>query len=355
VTLAWVPHVADRVALDAALIVGRGLVRLQDVPPPKIGVGELLVGMRACGICGTDLEKVRGDSITAPVLGHEVAGVIDGVGAGVVGLSVGDRVAVHHHVSCGQCYFCKNGFETLCDSYPRSNLDPCGLADSFRVPEALVRGGAVHRLPDAVTFEEGSQAEPTACCIRALDRVGLRAGDTAAIFGVGPVGLCHLQLLRCFGFSRVYAVDVVRRRRDYATKLGAELAFDPATDDAPRAISLLTAGVGVDLAIVATANLKALESAFEAIRKGGTVLQFGAPTKGSLFALDMGRMFLREVRFQSSYSTSETEMQMALQLIASKRVKPEDIVTDRLPLSRAVEALTLAGRAEAVKVIVENR
>ena len=342
--------------MKAAYIIGKGLVRLQEVAPPEIGPSELLVGMRACGVCGTDLEKVHGDNITPPVLGHEVAGVIEQVGTRVEGFAVGGRVVVHHHVSCGHCYFCKNGLETLCDDYPKSNLDPCGFAESFRVPESLVRGGTVHRLPDSMTFEEGSQAEPIACCIRGLNKVGVKFGSSAAIFGVGPVGLSHLQLLKSFGASRVYAIDVVKKRREYAVKLGADLTFDPTTDDAPRAISLLTGGLGVDLAIVATANLKALESAFETVRKGGTVLQFGAPTRGSLFTLDMGRMFLREIRFQSSYSTSEAEMRMAIELIRGQRVKPSEIITDRLPLSRTVEALALADRAaDAVKVIVENQ
>ena len=342
--------------MKAALIIGKGLVRLQDMPSPKIGADDLLVRMKVCGICGTDLEKVHGVNITPPVLGHEVAGVIEQVGTRVDRLSVGDRVAVHNHISCQHCYFCKNGFETLCDEYPKSNLDPCGLAESFRVPKVLVKGGTVHRLPDSITFEEGAQAEPLACCIRGLNKVGVKPGRTVAIFGTGPVGLSHLQLLKCFGASRVYAIDVSKKRREYAVKMGADLAFDPTTDDAPNTISLLTGGVGVDLAIVATANLEALESAFESVRKGGTVLQFGVPARGSLFTLDMARMFLREVRFQSSYSTSEVEMRMAIELIASKRVKPSEMVTDRLPLSRTVEALALADRAaDTVKVIVENR
>jgi L-iditol 2-dehydrogenase len=331
------------------------VVDLRDLPTPKIGPTELLVGMRACGICGTDLEKVHGDHITPPILGHEVAGVIEEAGTGIQGFAVGDRVAVHHHISCRRCYYCKNGLETLCDEYSKSNLDPCGFAEWFRVPESLVRGGTVYRLPDSVTFEEGSQVEPVACCFRALKKVGVKPGSTAAIFGVGPVGLTHLQLLKCFGTTRVYAIDVVKKRRDCALRLGADLAFDPSTDDAPNAITLLTGGVGVDLAIVATANLRALESAFGTVRKGGTVLLFGAPTRGSLFTLDVSSMFLREVRFESSYSTSETEMRIALELIRTKRMRPSDIITDRLPLSRTIDAIGIADRAsEAIKVIVEN-
>ena len=342
--------------MRAAFIAGKGSVELRDVPTPGIGPNELLVRMRACGICGTDLEKVHGNHITPPVLGHEVAGVIEAVGSEVRALAVGDRVAVHHHISCRHCYFCKNGLETLCSEYSKHNLDPCGLAEVFRVPDSLVKGGTVYRLPDSLTFEEGSQAEPTACCIRGLLKAGVKAGGTAAIFGVGPVGLTHLQLLNCFGATKLFAIDIVKERRKHALRLGAGLAIDPSTDDAPKAISLSTGGLGVDLAIVATANLKALESAFDTVRNGGTVLLFGAPTRGSVLTFDMSKLFLREVRFQSSYSTSETEMQMALAMIASKRIRPSEIITHRLPLAQTIEAIGLADRAtEAVKVIVENR
>ena len=342
--------------MKAAFIAGKGSVELREVPTPKVGPNDLLVRMRVCGICGTDLEKVHGDHITPPVLGHEVAGVIEHVGEGIDGVAVGDRVAVHHHISCRQCYFCKNGLETLCEEYPKNNIDPCGFAETFRVPEALVKGGTVYRLPESVSFESGAQAEPIACCIRALNKVAVKPGSTAAVFGMGPVGLSHLQLLKCFGASRVYATDVIKRRREYAIKLGADLTFDPTTDNIPQAISLLTDGVGVDLAIVATANLRALESAFDTVRKGGTILLFGAPTRGSLLALDVSKMFLREVRFQSSYSTSETEMRTALELIVNKRINPSAIITDRFPLSETLEAIKAADRAtESMKVIVENR
>ena len=342
--------------MKAVFIKEKGLVQIQDVPTPKIGPEEILVGMRACGICGTDLEKVHGEHITPPILGHEVAGVVHEAGTEIKDFTVGDRVVVHHHISCRHCYFCKNGLETLCEEYPKSNLDPCGFAEYFRVPKALVRGGTVYKLPDSVSFEDGSQTEPTACCLRGLRKAGVSVGDSVAVYGVGPVGLTHVQLLKCFGAGPVYAIDVIKKRREFATKLGADLTFDPTSDDVPKTISLLTGGLGVDYAIVATANLKALESAFATVRKGGMVLLFGAPTRGSSMSLDMSKMFLREVRFQSSYSTSETEMQMAIQLIESRRIRPSEIITDRFPLSRAIEALGLADKAgDAVKIMVENK
>jgi len=341
--------------VQAVIIKEKGTVQIQNLPTPKISPDEILVKMRACGICGTDLEKVHGEHITPPILGHEVAGVVQDAGIKIKDFSVGDRVVVHHHIACRNCYFCKNGLETLCEEYPKSNLDPCGFAEYFRVPETLVKGGTVHKLPDSVSFEEGSQTEPTACCIRALRKAGLSAGNSVAVYGLGPVGLTHVQLLKCFGAGPVYAIDVIKQRRHFATRLGADLAFDPTTDDAHQAISLLTRGLGVDYAIVATANLKALESAFATVRKGGTVLLFGAPTRGALMTLDMSKMFLREVRFLSSYSASETEMQMAIQLIENRRIRPSEIITDRFPLSHAIEALGLADKAgDAVKIMVEN-
>ena len=342
--------------MKAAVIAGKGRVELRETTPPDICPGDLLVTMRACGICGTDLVKVRGEHITPPVLGHEVAGVIERTGSSIEGFRVGDRVAVHHHISCQHCYYCKNGFETLCEEYPKFNLDPSGFATTFRVPAPLVKGGTVHSLPDSMSFEEGSQAEPVACCIRALAKLGVKAGFTAAVYGVGPVGLLHVQLLKCFGATRVYAVDVVDKRLDFARKLGADFTMDAAKEDVGKAIPSQNDGLGVDLAVVATANVKALESSFDTVRKGGVVLLFGAPVRGSTLTLDMSKMFLRETRLQSSYSTSETEMRLALDLIASKRINIFAMITDRLQLSNLVEAFERAGRGtESVKVIVENQ
>jgi L-iditol 2-dehydrogenase len=342
--------------LQAVIINEKGTVQIQNIPTPEISPDEILVKMRACGICGTDLEKVHGEHITPPILGHEAAGEVEYAGTKVEGFVVGDRVVVHHHISCRQCYLCKNGLETLCEEYPKSNLDPCGFAEYFKVPKTLVKGGTVYKLPDSVSFEEGSLTEPTACCIRALRKAGVSVGNSVAVYGVGPVGLTHVQLLKCFGAGPVYAIDVIKQRRHFATKLGADLTFDPTTDDVPNAISLLTGGLGVDYAIVATANLKALELAFATVRKGGMVLLFGAPARGAVMSLDMSKMFLREVRFQSSYSTSETEMRMALDLIESKRIRPSEMITDRLPLSETIEALRLSERGgDAVKVIVVNQ
>jgi L-iditol 2-dehydrogenase len=341
--------------VKAAVISGKGIVEIKDAPTPKIGAGDILVRMRACGVCGTDLEKIHGENITPPILGHEVAGDVEQTGEQVREFKKGERVLVHHHASCRSCFYCKNGLETLCEAYPKSNLDPCGFADYFRVPSTLVQGGTVHRLPESMSYEEGSQVEPTACCIRALRKAGVKAGNSVAIFGVGPVGLIHVQLTKTYGAAPIIAIDVLENRRELAVKLGADMTLNPTIDDVPKRISSMTQGLGVDYAIVATGNLRAIEQAFSSIRKGGKVVLFGAPPRGAQLPLDMSRLFIREIDFESSYSTSETEMRMALDLIEKKRISPSKLITHRLPLAETLEAFRLAEKGDdAVKVVVEN-
>src|SRR3989304_586391 len=342
--------------MKAAVIAGKGIVELRDMPTPTIGAGEILVNMRCCGICGTDIEKVHGEHITPPILGHEVAGEVEELGKGVQALSRGDRVTVHHHISCRGCYYCKNGLETLCEAYPKSNLDPCGFAEYFRVPETLVKGGTVFKLPPSMTYDEGSQVEPTACCIRALRRTCVKAGESVAVFGVGPVGLTHVQLLKLYGAGPIYAIDVIDHRRNMAAKIGADVTLDPVTDDVPKPISDGTNGRGSDVAIVATGNPKAIQQAIVSVRKGGRAVPYGSPLQGTLVSLDASQLFLREIGFQSSYSTSEAEMRMALNLIGTGRIRPSLLITHRVPLERVAEAMSLAESGmEAVKVIVQNK
>jgi L-iditol 2-dehydrogenase len=340
--------------MRAATISRKGTVTLSEVPIPSIKGREILVRMKVCGVCGTDIEKVHGQEITPPVLGHEVAGVIERKGEQVGEFEQGENVFVHHHVSCGHCSFCKNGSETLCDEFPRSNLNPCGFADFFRVPQALIDGGAVYKLPSTMTFEEGAQVEPTACCLRGLRKLGDVTGRSVAVFGVGPVGSSHVQLLKLFGAQKIFALDPVESRRKMASSLGADYALDP-TGVAQAEINRRTDGRGVDCAVVATGNPRAIETAIGCVRKGGRVLLFGAPARGAMLSMDVSRLFIREITLLSTYSTSEVEMRMALQLIESRRIDPKRIITHRMRLEKVTEAFRLAETGRDVgKVVIEN-
>jgi L-iditol 2-dehydrogenase len=341
--------------MKAAVIKDRSTIQLIDLPIPRFDNNELLVRMRACGVCGTDLEKVRGEQITPPVLGHEVAGEIEEVGKDITQFTRGDRVVVHHHISCRSCFYCKNALETLCEAFPNSNLDPCGFAEFFRVPRTLVAGGTVYRLPDELSFEEGTLVEPTACCIRALRKSGIKPGSSVAVFGTGPVGLLHMQLLKLHGAAPTYGVDILESRRRAAMRLGATSALDPTTENIEKTLREGTDDQGVDHAIVATGSTKAFEQACKSVRKGGTVTLFGAPARGASVSLDISNLFLREITFRSSYSTSETEMRIALDLIAHKRIEASQLITHKLPLREVNEAFHLAMDGEkAVKVVVTS-
>ena len=336
----------------ACLLKGPGKVALEDVPIPKPALGEVLVRMRAGGICGTDLEKIHGGYGPGGILGHEVSGVIEHVGEGVRDLQRGDRVVAHHHVPCYSCYYCQHGDYTMCDSFKATNLDPCGFAEFFRVPEFNVTRGAVIPLPDRVGFEEAALLEPTACCIRALDKSEAQSGNNVLIVGLGPTGLTHLQLLRNMGAGKIVGTDIQKARLNMAKKMGADLVLDPNEQDVSKEVGKV-ASSGVDLAIVSTGNPKALSQAFSSVRKGGRILLFGAPAQGAVHQLDVGSLFARQTSIITSYSCVEPEIHRALDLVSRKAIDLGALVTHRFPLKEAPRALEFARSSPAaVKTMI---
>ena len=336
----------------ACLLKGPGKAVLEDVPVPKLGHGSVLIRLRAGGICGTDLEKIHGGFGPGGVLGHEVSGTVEQVGKGVANLKPGDRVVAHHHVPCYNCHYCQHGDYTMCDSFKATNLDPCGFAEFFRVPEFNVSRGAVIPLPDGVGFEEAALLEPTACCIRALDRACVRPGDNILIAGLGPTGLTQLQLLRSIGAGRIFGSDIQKARLDMARKMGADHVLDPNHQDVAIEVRKVVSA-GVDLAIVSTGNPKALSPAFASVRKGGRVLLFGAPAEGASFQLDVSSLFSRQVSITTSYSCVEAEISRALELVSKKAIDLGSMITHKFPLTEALRALEFAGSSpSAVKTMI---
>jgi L-iditol 2-dehydrogenase len=341
--------------LKAAIIDSQGRLQLAIVDRPRIGTGELLVKMKACGICGTDLEKFHGVRLTPPVLGHEVAGDIEEVGSSVRDYSKGDRVAVHHHVPCHTCYYCLRGDHTLCQEFPKSNLDPCGFAEYFRVPETNISKGAVFRLPHGMSYEEAALAEPTGCCIRGMDRLGVRREDRTLVMGAGPAGLTYVQLLRTFESGLILATDIVESRVNWAKKFGADQALNAADINLKKQILDATEGRGMDNVIVASGNVKAIEASFSLVRKGGKILLFGIPPEGSIFDCDASSAFIREIKLIPSYSTTENEIQRALEMMETGRIRLTDMITHRLRLSEIAEAFRIAGDPQScLKVMVHE-
>jgi len=339
--------------MKAAVIREANDVRVESVPIPKIGRKEILVKMMACGVCGTDIEKMRGEFITPPVLGHEAAGEIFAVGADVADFKVGERVLVHHHVPCHICHYCRHGSHTMCEEFQRSNIDPCGFAEYFRVPEANVDRGAVLRLPNSVPFEEATLVEPTACCIRGIMKSGIQIADDVLVIGAGPIGLIQIQLLKLFGASRVFSTDVLGFRLQAAERFGADETINPRQEGMVESIKAMTEGRGVDVVIVATGATEAILQALRSVRKGGTVNLFGAPHRGTSLSYDVSEIFIREISIIPSYSATELETNIALKLLVSGRIDLRGLVTHRFRLDRVTDAVKYAaGGKDCLKVIV---
>src|SRR3989442_5654040 len=315
----------------ACLINGQGQAEIEDVPVPRLHPGDVLIKLAAAGICGTDIEKVHGAYGPVGILGHEVSGTIASVGDEVTDLRKSDRVIAHHHVPCYSCHYCQQGDHTMCEIFRKTNFDPCGLAEYFRVPEYNVTRGAVTKLPDSVSFEEAALLEPTACCLRALNVARPHRGDSVLIAGLGPAGLTHIQLLRSIGTGPLFGSDVRKVRLDAAKSMGAQRTFNPAEEDVAKAVKAET-GDGADFAIVSTGNPQALSQAVSAVRKGGKVLLFGAPPKGSTLPLAINTFFADQKSIITSYSCTEAEIRATLSLLTLRKIDLRPLITHRFQL-----------------------
>jgi L-iditol 2-dehydrogenase len=344
--------------MKAVSVIGKGLVSVDEVTAPKlIEDGDILIKMHACGVCGSDLEKVYGQyGMSSAKLGHEPSGEVINVGKSVNDFNIGDRVFIHHHVACYSCYFCRHGDYTMCDMYQKSNITPCGLSEQILVPEWNVSHGGVIRLPDTVTFDEASFIEPLGCCIRALNKCNFQKGDDIAIIGSGPAGIMHVKLAKAFGAGKIIVLDINDFRMNFVKKYGDVHIFNSMTDkDLTGKIKGLTGHRGVDLSIVATGSTKALIQSFEITRKGGKIMLFGVPSKGSEIPIDVSKIYSNEQSLISCYAASEIETNQALKLVTEKRIDVKQLITHRFSIKRADEAIRCAHEAnDAMKVIVTS-
>jgi len=327
-------------------------VAVKDVPIPKLAAGDILVRMEASGICGTDLEKIEGQLGPGGILGHEVSGTVEKVADNVTEHKPGERVVAHHHVPCYQCPDCSNGNYTLCNEFKKTNIDPCGFTEYFRVPQYNVSRGAVIPLPPELSFQEGAMIEPASCCIRAIRRANIKQGDNILVVGLGPTGLTQIQLLRHATTAKIIGSDIVEARLRLGKKLGADETINALEEDVQAHIGNITKD-GVDLAIVSTGNEKALSQAFGSVRKGGRILLFGAPSHGASYQLNVSELFSRQITLLSSYSCVEAEMEEAIRLVSEKRLDLKSLITDRFKIRDAEKAMEFAKTSKtAIKTII---
>jgi L-iditol 2-dehydrogenase len=327
-------------------------VRLEERPVPEPGPGELLLEVHASGICGSDVLEWYRKKKAPIVLGHEVAGRIAKVGPGVTRYRVGDRVAVNHHVPCNTCHWCLAGHHTACETLHTTNFDPGGFCEFVRVP-ALQADRGVYPLPEGVTFEEGSFAEPLGCVVRGQRSAGLRPGQAVAVFGSGVSGVLHIALARALGAGRILATDISEYKLDLARRFGADEAF-LAGEDVSERVRAALGGRGADLIVVCCGARSAFEQALRAVDRGGTVLAFATTDPGVALSVPINEFWRNDITLKPSYGNSPYDARTALDLMAARRVPVADMITHRLPLEQTAEGFRLMSTpgSQSLKVVI---
>src|SRR6266566_4948788 len=337
----------EAAGVKAAVFRGNGRIAAEDWPRPTIGAGELLLRLRGCGLCGSDIAKIVAPDTKAPaVFGHELVGDVVEAGAGVQGIARGDRVVAAHHVPCGECHYCRRGSESMCRAFKESNLDPGGFAEFVRVPPPNVRH-ATFRVPDHLTDEEASFVEPLACCLRAVERARVQPGDTALVVGLGSIGCLLVQLFARAG-SAVVGADQDAERAALARRFGVQAALPVEAVGLARGTS---GGRGADHVMITGGAAAVLPWAVEAVRDGGAIHYF-AGGAGDALPVALETLYHRELTLTTTYSSSPATLARAFWLIAAGKVDVEGLVSHRLPLERLAEGVDLMRRRQALKVYV---
>ncbi len=327
-------------------------VRIQEMPKPTINDDEFLLKVMASGICGSDVTEWYRVPKAPKVLGHEATGIIDEVGKNVSDYKVGDRVFVSHHVPCNSCRYCKRGHHTACETLHTTNYFPGGFAQYIRVPKINVAQG-VYRLPDDMSFEEGTFIEPLACVIRGQRLSSVQEDDTVLIIGGGLAGILHAQLAQAKGVKNVIVADINPYRLAQAQKFGANHTID-AKENMPQKLKELNGGRLADQVIVCTGATPAALAALECVDKGGSILFFAVPDPTVRIPLPITDFWRNEITLKTSYGAAPQDLEESLSLLAHKRLNVKNMITHRLSLLDAAEGFRLVATAgDSLKVVLE--
>jgi L-iditol 2-dehydrogenase len=330
----------------AAVYRGKNDIRIEEIDVPVPGAGEMVVRVDACGVCNTDVKKVQKGLLDAPrVFGHEIAGTVAALGTGVTRFREGDRVVLHHHIPCGSCFYCREGAYAQCAFYKRNGttagFEPSGggYAERVKALDWIVDRGAIP-IPPGVLPEEASFVEPVNTCLKAVRKAGVERGQSVLVVGQGPIGLLLMQLARWAG-ADVIVSDTLPDRLEASRRLGAAAALD-ASGDVVREVRALTGGRGADRTFLAAVGPAAFRQAVAATRAAGRIMVFAATSPGELADVDLGELCAAEKEILTSYSSSIEVQDLAAELVFGREVKVLELVTHRLPLREAPQAIALA-------------
>lgn len=345
--------------MKAAVYRGLNDVRLEEVPVPEIGRGEILVRVHTCGICGTDLKKISTGSHSAPrIFGHETSGVVARVGEGVRKFSVGDRVVVFHHIPCRECYYCRAKTFAQCETYKKvgctAGFEPSGggFAEYVRVMDWIVEKGTVP-IPDGISFEQACFVEPVNTCMKGIQTLGLEPGETVLVIGQGPIGLILSVLAKRAG-ARVITSDLYPARLTISRELGFEMTIDASQADTVRAVREMTEGRGADAVVLAVPGSALIRPAMDATRPGGRVLLFAQTVRGEA-NIDPAAVCVDEKTLLGSYSASVELQEQSVGFVMKREMDLEQLVSHRFSLNDCVEALHRAThpQPDSMKIVIQ--
>src|SRR5438270_1272978 len=340
----------------------QSVVRVEEVPVPEVGPNEVLIKVAACGICGTDIKKIFQRYVEPPqILGHELAGTVVAVGAGVTKWKAGDRVMSFHHTPCGECFYCDKRLFSQCKQYKTTGLtggftpNGGGFGEYVKAMPWVAERGIV-MLPDNVTFEEATFIEPINTIVKAVQKARVAAGETVLVIGCGPIGL-QLLMVSKLEDAKLYTSDPIEERRAKSLTLGAIEAFDPSGGKLVEEIRARTDGRGADAVLVAVAHPSVVVDALAAARPGGRVLLFAANDPVTKIEFPAAAVGIDEEEILGSLSAAVDIQQAAAELVLHKKLPVIDIVTHRFPLEKIQEALELAARPteESLKVLITHK
>ncbi len=337
----------------------KGIVRVEEVPVPETGPGEVLIKVAACGICGTDIKKIFHRYVEPPqILGHELAGTVAATGPGVTKFKPGDRVMSFHHIPCTKCFYCRQRLFSQCKQYKTTGLtagftpNGGGFAEYVKAMPWVAERGIIP-LPDDISFEEATFLEPINTILKAVQKARVAAGETVLIAGCGPIGLQLLMVTKTAG-ARVYTSDPMAQRRAKSLALGASESFDPTNGKLVSEIQARTEGRGADAVLVAVAHPAVVVEALAAARPGGRVLLFAANDPVTKIEFPASAVGIDEKEILGSYSAAVDIQEAAAELVLKKQLPVMEIVTHRFPLAQIQEALELAAHptSESLKILV---
>jgi L-iditol 2-dehydrogenase len=343
----------------AAVYRGVNDVRMETVPVPKIGAGEMLVRVHSCGVCGTDLKKISTGSHSAPrIFGHETSGVVAAVGEGVQNYRPGDRVMVFHHIPCRECFYCQNKTFAQCATYKKVGCTAGfeasggGFAEYVRVMDWIVDHGTV-RIPDGVSFEQACFVEPVNTCMKGIEALGLREGETVLAIGQGPIGIILSVLAKRAG-ARLITSDLYPERLRIGSSFGLDLTIDASRTNVVERVRELTQGRGADAVILAVGGNSLIRTAMDAARPGGRVLLF-AQTQHGEAVIDPAAICVDEKTLVGSYSASVDLQEESVRFVMNREMNLEQLVSHRFPLPQSPQALELAAHPQpsSMKIMIQ--